>query len=141
MVDYNLLNRSHKPMNMAGAPRLETVVHQVGSCGGIAFDLRSVDPLGNIDVWYCSTTALMAGFHQSIIAPECRDLTAFIVPGVLGENSKLHSVKVPFGTRSMPTYVSRMVGSVLSNLHFGNLSVDAKTGNTENQSVNNNNMN
>ena len=131
VIDYSLLNRSLKPVNMAGAPRLETVVHQVGSCGGTAFKLRKDDPEGKSNTWYCSTTDLMAGFHQSTIAPECRDLTAFIVPGVLGENSKLHFVKAPFGTRSMPTYFSRMVGSVLSNLHFGHLSVDAKTDSTE----------
>ena len=104
VVDYSLLNRSLQPVNMARAPRLETVVHQVGSCGGQAYKLRCEDPLGEKNKWYCSTTDLMSGFHQSTIAPECRDLTSFIVPGVLGDNSKLHFVKAPFGCRSMPTY-------------------------------------
>ena len=131
VVDYSLLNRSLQPVNMAGAPRLDTVVHQVGSCNNTAFKLRSEDPSGIKNTWYCSTTDLMAGFHQSTIAPECRDLTAFIVPGVLGENSKLHFVKAPFGTRSMPTYFSRMVGSVLSNLHFGHLAMDTQLDDTE----------
>ena len=126
VVDYSLLNRSLMPVNMAGAPRLDTVVHQVGSCGGTAFQRRTDDPDHKKNTWYCSTTDLMAGFHQSTIAPECRDLTAFIVPGVLGDHSKLEFVKAPFGTRSMPTYFSRLVGSVLSNLHFGHLSIEEK---------------
>ena len=98
VIDYSMLNRSLVPVNMAGAPRLETVVHQVGSCGGTAFDQRTADPDHKKNTWYCSTTDLMAGFHQSTIAPECRDLTAFIVPGVLGEHSKLMFAKAPFGT-------------------------------------------
>ena len=131
VVDYSALNRALKPVNMAGAPRLETVVHQVGSCGGTSFKRRTEDPDHEKNTWYCSTTDLMAGFHQSTIAPECRDLTAFIVPGVLGEHSKLEFVKAPFGSRSMPTFFSRMVGSALSSIHFGHLAIDESTADTE----------
>ena len=123
MVDYSSLNKRLEPVDMSGAPRLETVVHQVGSVGGQVYKLREADPQCLVNKWLCSTTDLHCGFNQVTVAERGRELTAFSVPGVQGEHSKLHYVKSPFGTKSMPCWFNRMTGSVIGDMHFGHLDV------------------
>ena len=124
-VDYKSVNTRLQPVNMSNAPRLEVCLHQVASCGGHTFRAREEEiATGKVDPnrrWLATTADLCQGFHQLRIAPECRPLTAFTIPGIHAREGHLQFVCCPFGLSTLPTHFHEVVGQAIGDLHYGHL--------------------
>ena len=122
-VDFKGVNARLQAVNMSNAPRLETCLHQVASCGGRTFSERRREvETGVVEPdrkWLATTCDLVQGFHQITLAPECRPYTAFTIPGLHAKEGHLQFVCAPFGLSVMPTYFNEVVGQAIGDLHYG----------------------
>ena len=109
--------------NMSNAPRLAVCLHQVASGGEYTFAVdeheRWTGVTDSSKKWLATTADLCQGFHQLRIAPECRPLTAFTIPGVRTKEGHLQFVCAPFGLSTLPTHFHQVVGDAIGDLHYG----------------------
>ena len=120
-VDYKEANARQVDVNMSNAPKMEECLHHVASCGGRLFDKQKAGTMKDEHEWLATTADLLQGFHQMRLAPECRPLTAFTVPGLHTKEGRLQFVCAPFGLAVMPIYFHECVGQALGDLRYGNI--------------------
>jgi site-specific DNA-cytosine methylase/exonuclease III len=125
-VDYKAVNCRLKSVLISNAPRLETCLHQIASCGGKVFreqrkalEEQRAGKTPTPRMWLATTADLVQGFMQIPIAPECRGVTAFTVPGLHTPEGHLQYKKLPFGLSTVPTWFHAQVGKAIGDLHFG----------------------
>ena len=117
-IDYKEANARQVDVNMSNAPKMEECLHYVASCGGRLFDKQKKGLMKEDHEWLATTADLLQGFHQMRLAPECRPLTAFTVPGLHTKEGRLQFVCAPFGLAVMPIYFHQCVGQALGDLRY-----------------------
>ena len=70
-------------------------------------------------MWLATTADLVQGFMQIPIAPECKGVTAFTVPGLHTPEGHLQYKKLPFGLSTVQTWFHAQVGNAIGDLHYG----------------------
>ena len=104
----------------------------MASCGGYTFAVRERERLTGEShpgrIWLATTADLCQGFHQLRIAPECRPLTAFTIPGVHTKEGHLQFACCPFGLSTLPTPFHQVVGQAIGDMHYGDLSIGKDRG-------------